>query len=220
MKKTAIIILTLFVAFSANAQLKTWIPEFKKPVPDDRIRTLVNPGASKGFYVSGNIGIQADAKQPFVMVGTSGAYIINDKFAIGLAGAAYSNDLELNPQFGRYTFTEGGYGGLLLEPIFFSNSTVHFTVPVVFGAGSSVVYELDEASYRNPGERFAEADFFHRNNYLMIEPGVNVELNVTRFMRLGFKASYVLTSDVSESVVPAPSIDGLQMGMNLRLGWY
>lgn len=220
MKKVSIIILALFTAQVSSAQLRSWIPKIKKPVPDERIQTLVNPGASKGFYISTEMGVQAKENQPFVKLGTSAAYIIDDKFAIGVAGYGYSNDLELNPVFGRYVFAEGGYGGLLLEPIFFSNERVHFTIPTLVGGGSSVVYELDEVRYQNPGERFAEADFYHRHNFLLVEPGVNLELNLTRFMRMGFKASYLISTDVNKNTINAPALDGLQMGLNLRLGWF
>jgi len=220
MKKLSLIALLLFGATLSQAQIKNWLPKIKKPVADERIQTIVNPKASKGFYVAMDVGVQAVADQPFVKSGASGAFLFNDKLGFGVAGFGYTNDVELNPAVGRYTFAEGGYGGLLVEPIFFSNARVHLTFPTIIGAGSSVVYEIDEARYWSPGERFAEADYFHHHNYLMIEPSVNVEMNLTKFLRMGFKASYMLSTDLGSNAINAPSIDGAHFGMNLRLGWF
>jgi hypothetical protein len=220
MKKTTIIAIALLLATGANAQISKWTTKIKKPIPDERIQTLINSSGSKGFYVAMNMGSQINSKQPFVKMGTSGAFIINDRFGIGAAGFGYTNDVHLDPDLGRYVFAEGGYGGLLLEPIFFSNKRVHLSVPTIMGGGSSIVYEMDKLSYTHFGEWFADADFYHRHNYLVIEPGVNIELNLTKFMRMGFKASYVFTTDIAKNNIGAPSIDGLQAGMNLRLGWF
>lgn len=220
MKKLSLIAALIFIAAGTQAQAKKWLPNIKKPVADERIQTIVNPASSKGFYLSATMGAQVKEDQPFVKVGTSGAFVFDDKFGIGFAANGYTNDVELNPTSGRYIFAEGGYGGLLLEPIFFSNKRVHFSIPTVIGGGSSVVYEVDEANYWYPGERFYQADYSHRHNYLMVEPGVNMELNLTKFMRMGLTASYMLTTDLNQNQINVPELDGLQLGMNLRLGWF
>jgi hypothetical protein len=79
-------------------------------------------------------------------------------------------------------FLTGGYGGLYVEPILLPRSPVHLSFPVLFGAGGISFISRDEGF----NENFIEDS----KAFLLIEPSAELELNLTRFFRLAFGASY------------------------------
>ena len=71
-----------------------------------------------------------------------------------------------------------------IEPILLPRSPVHFSFPVLLGAGGISFLSKD----RDFNENFFE-DF---RAFLLIEPSAEIELNLTKYFRLAFGASYRL----------------------------
>jgi hypothetical protein len=96
-----------------------------------------------------------------------------------------------------------GYGGLLLEYIGAPSELVHYGTQVVVGGGS---VQLVDADYdpRDDGS-------LDRSAVFAVEAGARVEINVTRFFRLGLSGGYRLISgsdleraSLSDSDLSAP----------------
>jgi hypothetical protein len=79
-------------------------------------------------------------------------------------------------------YLTGGYGGLYIEPILLPRSPVHLSFPVLLGAGGISFISRDEGF----NENFIEDS----KAFLLIEPSAELELNLTKFFRLAFGASY------------------------------
>ena len=95
-------------------------------------------------------------------------------------------DADLDDQF-MYV---GGYGGLRLEYILLPNSPVHISLPVVIGAGG--------ISYARSNHDFEFGFSATSQAFFVVEPGIELEMNVVKFMRVGFGVSYRFTSDIDE----------------------
>lgn len=82
-----------------------------------------------------------------------------------------------------------GYGGLFVEPTVFRRSMVHLSFPLAFGAGG-MGYSYPRQNGQEGGRvRTDAATFF------FVEPGVELELNVVRNVRLGVGGSYLFTTE-------------------------
>ena len=111
-----------------------------------------------------------------------GGWIINRSLAIGfdahgLIPTAKFTDVS---SFGDAVLL-GGYGGLFLEPIVFSNEVVHVTFPISAGSGWIGYHEdFDESQFNSP--ELIEGDVFW-----YLEPGANIELNIANNFRVALE---------------------------------
>jgi len=125
------------------------------------------------------------------------------------------NDISYRNQFDSQDLNlAGGYGGLLIEPVLAPFSPVHLAFPVIIGAGgvAYVNYNWWEYStYQNPVVTESDAFF-------VFEPGVELEFNVVRFMRIGIGASYRYTSKVHLFNVSNDVLNGFSGGFSLKFG--
>ncbi|MFN8207524.1 MAG: hypothetical protein U0T82_08970 [Bacteroidales bacterium] len=124
-------------------------------------------------------------------------------------GEAYNGD-------GAYM--EGGYAGLLVEPKLSGNQPFHLSFPMLFALGG--------ASYTS-SELFPEWDEdeldYHRkvldtDAFLVFEPGVQLEVNVFRFMRFGMGVSYRCTKGIEFQDVRSTVLNGANFTTSLKFG--
>jgi len=150
-----------------------------------------------------------------VLMGFGMGIVVNDNFNIGLAGAFNTSTIK-NAKYERFlndslqVNTGGGlelnygYGGLLLERVFFHRSPVHFSIPVLVGLGGvNYGYPLPNSNSDNRNKVAGQAFF-------ALEPGLQVEATVIRQFRIGLGASYLYTSDLD---LPETSPDALRTVM-------
>ncbi|MDY6800349.1 MAG: hypothetical protein SVU94_03900, partial [Bacteroidota bacterium] len=104
--------------------------------------------------------------------------IFNDRFTVGLGGYGLTAKSSFNYDFDgdgpeplRNVCIGMGYGGLALEYAFFSKKAIHFTVPVLVGAGGFVFYE-------GTGDFWDEFYEYESTAAFILEPGINLELNL------------------------------------------
>jgi hypothetical protein len=87
---------------------------------------------------------KAGGKDAFLS-GGRGGWLIDHHFTLGLAGYGFYTDMNFNDPYQQPTIDNyslgGGYGGLLIEPIFFPFKPVHFSVPILIGGGGAFVFD-------------------------------------------------------------------------------
>ncbi|MCF7805617.1 MAG: hypothetical protein K9N46_16675 [Candidatus Marinimicrobia bacterium] len=150
------------------------------PVFGQNQQTLLQGDIDHGGYGGPVLkAVQIDGSTE-MMVGGRGGWIINHTFVLG--GGGYG--LASNHPAGEDSLLELGYGGLYCMVILQSDEMIHVTAGSMFGAGG-----ID----RRPDLEDWE-DYDHNNNdgnpFWVIEPEVNLELNVTNFFRIGAGVSY------------------------------
>lgn len=161
-----------------------------------------------------------------LLVGARGAWIIDHRVSIGLAGqglvtpvanSAYDADLiEQGEVLLRRSSLYMGYGGLLIEPVIAYRSPVHITLPVIVGAGgvtygygSRLPEDFDPLTY---DDRYDAQAFF------VVEPGIELEMNVIPLLRVGIGASYRYTTDLDLPATPKDALHGLNAGISVKVG--
>lgn len=152
--------------------------------------------------------------------GVRGGWLIGHSFTLGIAGnglvSRVVNDAWLpedpDPNVEARLFM--GYGGLLLEPVIFHRELVHIAIPITIGAGGAA-YGLQSKDY------WSEPEFDFPENgeaFFAFEPGLEIEINALRFMRINLGASYLYTSDVRMPSVDPGYLRGFQGTFGLKFG--
>jgi hypothetical protein len=130
---------------------------------------------------------------------------------MGLGSYGYSSDIS-HINLDSSTYLTGGYGGLLVEPVILPRYTVHFTVPILMGGGSTALNEeVLSGNYRTYSRNY--------ENFLFFEPGLNIELSITKIIRLGLGTKYMITTPLT-TAAHKELLSGLNYAFNLKLGWF
>ena len=117
-----------------------------------------------------------------LLVGGRGGWIINHTFVLGGGGYGLTTDIDA-PM--RYHYLNVGYGGGIVEYIVLSDKLIHFSVNTLIGAGG--------VNYR---ERYwdwdddLDLDLDDADDFFVVEPGVDLMLNVAPVFRVGVGVSY------------------------------
>ena len=156
--------------------------------------------------VSGDLG---------VWVGGRGGWIINfdENHAISLGGGGYGlvtdhlvPELNFGDPESEY-FAMIGYGGFIFEYTNRSYQLVHFTASTLIGAGGLMIRD---GNYN---------DMDHSpDSFFALEPGLNLELNVTDFFRIGAGLSYRLTSGIGRAGFSDSDFSGLNGTLTFKFG--
>ncbi len=161
---------------------------------------------------------QVNGKDTYLM-GARGGWLINHHFTIGLAGSGFisDNDYYLESYSNNPVNIAGGYGGLFLEAIIAPNYPVHVNIPVIIGAGGITYtdqkwWEGDD--YNQPANSIDSDAFF------VLEPGLEVEVNIIQFMRFAVGGSYRYTSQVSLIDTEGDIMRGFNGYFALKFGWF
>lgn len=183
------------------------------------IQTLLGDSPSLGVFLGFGGKMSTFNKQEGLMLGGELNMVLGRGMNIGFHG--YGLVTETNSdnfdEFGKQLYYNIGYGGLTLEPVFFSERAVHFTVPVLLGGGGigESRYPLVDADNQNSDEfpGFYRSDFF-----FYAEPGLNIELNLVEYVRIYAGASYRFVYDVDLPNLSDSDMTGFGVNMGLRVG--
>jgi hypothetical protein len=150
-----------------------------------------------------------------VLVGARGAWVINHSLAIGLGGYGFTNNIYVDDIIdGSEVFLAGGYGGLYIEPIILPRSPIHIAVPVLIGGGGlALIQDYFHSNTSNP--EYYSVD---ENAFFIVEPGIEIELNLVKFMRLGLAVTYRHTEGLDLYKTDPEVLNGFSGGISLKFG--
>jgi len=170
-------------------------------------------------------------KQDAMLVGLRGGWLVNHRLTIGVAGhgmvtslgnKAYDNAIiESGSLPGRSSRFNMGYGGLLIEPIIAYKSPIHISLPIIIGAGGCAYttgYPWNEEHHDGTGDHH---DFNYRDDaaaFFVIEPGLELEMNLIPYLRIGVGASYRYTTDIDLPGTAKDALHGLTTGVSIKVG--
>lgn len=205
MKKIIVVLVVIFSGLGLLAQ------------QDVEMKTLF--GEKKGFggYLGWNSHYTMINGQEAMLLGGELDMVIGHSFNLGFKGYGLTNSVYVKgEELDRQTLALG-YGGVNLEPVLFSNSAVHITFPVLLGMGGVArsYGNFYEEEYYEDVEEFRDTDFF-----FVAEPGAMVELNLLKFLRAGFGASYRVTSDINMSNIDKTVLHGVNVDISLKIGFF
>ena len=128
-----------------------------------------------------------------LFTGGKGGWMINDSIVIGGSGYGMIIPKLQNP--GHKYETGLGYGGFLLEYIFFPKSLINFSTGIVVGGGGGL-----------------------GSVFFVLEPEVNLFVNVTPHFKIGISGAYRYSSGLRLENINDQSFRGISAGLILEFG--
>jgi hypothetical protein len=153
-----------------------------------------------------------------LLVGARGGWIIDHTFCLGVAGYGLATNVEANTvgAFGQ-GYVNLGYGGVDLEFIANSDRLVHFSIHTLIGAGA-VGFRSSWGDDVWNDLHFDEDWYEMHDTFFVIEPGVNVDLNITPWFRTSIGASYRYVSGVQSEASSDSGLRGASGMISFRFG--
>lgn len=194
----------------------------QEEVKDDDMKTVFNKENLKftGGYIAPEIKVSNVHEDISMFIGGKLGFTMNEKFSVGLAGYGLVNNSnflrEIAPSSGTFSSTSigFGYGGLNMEYTLFNNKVVHFTIPVVVGAGGVYLYEDDGDYFNNDWDEIENSAAF------VVEPGLTVELNLFKYFRVDIGASYRYVSGTDLLYLDDEDLSDLSYNVTFKFGFF
>lgn len=155
------------------------------------------------------------------MTGLYGGWYINHQFTLGLSGSAVNSNLRVPEQYSTVPGTKMSYlyaqFGLFTEYVLASNRAVHLTAQLFAGPGFTTQYQRfdfdDEDRFDYDDDEFHDTKWF-----TVIEPGVNAEFNVFKWMRFTTGVSYRQTFNSNGLGMKDKDLSGLSLDAGFKFG--
>jgi hypothetical protein len=158
-----------------------------------------------GWYVSPTSGFTSIDGDFAYTAGLRSAVVVNRTFGYGLAGNLIGTE---STQFAKNDVRNiGGYAGAYVQYIVRSNSVVHAFADVTAGLGSWCPTIDDDGCQQ-------------RRDFGFLEPTVNVELNVFRWMRVSTGVGYRATLTESGPGYGSRQLSGVVARSGLIFGMF
>ncbi|UII27822.1 hypothetical protein LVD15_05205 [Fulvivirga maritima] len=176
---------------------------------------------SGGGFHSGGFGALSFKAGEFrdkalMMAGVRGGWIINSTVALGIEAYGVIPSTEYSDiYFYNDVVLLGGYGGLFIEPIIFSDEVVHVTFPIASGAGWLGYH--DDLDGNDDTDDDLD-DLIDDDVFWYLEPGVTAEVNVTRNFRLALGVTKRFTKDMDLLLTKSSDFESLNYVITFKFG--
>jgi hypothetical protein len=180
------------------------------------IKTLAGSMNHSGGFGALSFRITDFEDEAMVMAGVRAGWIINRTLGIGFEGHGIIPTAQLSgidPV--QDVVALGGYGGMFLELILFSNQVVHLTFPASAGAGW-IGYTDDWENVNNTNT----SGIIDEDIFWYVEPGANVEINISRNFRLAAGMSQRFTQDMELLNTSSDALEKRNYYVTLKIGGF
>lgn len=213
--KNLIALTLLFIGITVSAQryVDTNDPN------DEEVKSLLSKGNDLNGFGGVDLRVGDFKGERGLLVGAYGGLIINRRYLFGVAGYGLVTNLEFEGvvpgQAEPKTLNlHGGYGGVLIGAAIAPKELIHLSFPLILGAGSFEV--VDKNFFANNPQ---DSEFTIENSiFFVVEPGIEIELNISNYFRLGFGASYRYITGTELLNVVDEEVTGASGMISLRFG--
>ena len=193
-------------------------------------QTIFGDNFTSGGYGAPELKLGNVNGETSLLLGGRGGWIIGHRFVLGGGGYGmttsntfmedpFDKPSNLPADSTREIKVDMGYGGVLLEFIALPKKAVHLSFPILIGAGGS---NLGAKTYVGQTDYYQEGwatyDFIENSGFFVVEPGVFVELNMTRFFRLTAGGTYRYITGVDLQRLDSKDLSGFTFSFALKFG--
>ncbi len=155
-----------------------------------------------------------------ILTGIRGVWVLNRSFGIGLEVTGIIPIAKfdgIDPEGEKNAILLGGYGGFFIEPIFWSNKAIHFTIPISAGTGwLGYIEDWDDNDYTYN----YEDNLYGDDVFWYIEPGAVVEFNISRRFRINFGVSKRFTETLELIGTDSDEFENINYTFTMKLGGF
>ncbi len=218
---TGFLLLHFFNSFSQKDSTNT-----KMSILNDKTEYIFKQKSIKtvGLYFASEIGIGTINNKTVPLAGGSMMFLINKKIGFGFAGQITGNPNNASE------ILKLGYGGLKLEYTIKPNAKVHTTIPLLIGTGFAKNDSLPfNNSYhdRNRAKNSHEKRYHTGNQFFIIQPGVNLEANLMRYLKVFGGINYRMATKLNNGrninnadTISAKQVSGITATIGIKIGLF
>jgi hypothetical protein len=173
-------------------------------------RLSAQQGASGGGYGAVTMKIGTIRNAGAMFAGGRAGWVLDHTYGIGIGGYFLVNNVSA-----RVSDTSDdsrlmvSYGGLDIEYLVPLDSTFHFSAQALLGGGA--VGHV-ENRYVNPRP--------HYDPFVVFEPGLNVDIGLTKVLRLSLGASYRFVGWLSSPAATNGDLSGPMFNVSIKAGFF
>jgi hypothetical protein len=149
------------------------------------------------------------------LVGGYGGWFVNHRMLIGIGGAASTNDLRVPVQFSTNPIQHRTWQyvqfGMMTEYVLFSDQPIHFAINFFGGPGFTLQYKRED--WDNHNDYTSDENWF-----VVLEPGVQLEINLFKWMRLSPGVSYRATFNSHGQGLSDSDVRGISYNATAKFG--
>jgi hypothetical protein len=217
MKKVVIVCIVFYsVVFSTIAQ--------------DTVHTLLKLKLPKtlGLYIAPEFSFGQLSSSFTPLAGASAMLLIDKRFALGVT-AQTSIDRNFSPTNVAPLFLKSRFEAIKLEYTFNPDAAIHISFPLTIGMGSASLDSSNGKSFPrdsldNHFGRNDKKDKGFESNIFVIQPGLNIEGNIIKYVKMFVGVSYRIAINTNNnSVVNAvntSTLQGLSINLGLKVGLF
>jgi len=197
----------VFSLLVGSAEAITVHPQPVVVVPRERpVETLIHGRPRIGLYGGPVIKYTSLDDRFALLIGGRGAISFYDIFSIGGGGYGLVNEIPVPYSQSPYEqYLSFGYGGVIFEFLIASHKVVHLSLHSLIGGGSLYYHDY---YWRTWGD-----DLF-----FVLEPGLDLELNVSRCFRIGMGGTYRFVNGVSVPEFTDHDMSGFSGAITFKFG--
>lgn len=172
--KTLVLIIGIVIGLASVVYAQEDIKEIGEK---DQMQTLFGFDSKITGYGSLDSKFTQLNGEESVIIGGHGGVIFNSYFYFGLGAYGLVTTNKFQGSYPEESLDmHMGYTGLMMGFNIMPKKVVHFSIPLFVGVGN---LELEHQNV-----------FVENSAFLLFEPGLNLELNVLQFMKIGLGAGY------------------------------
>ncbi len=206
--------------FKSKSYQKVLTKAKRDSAKEARLQARLNEEKKFRTYLTSYTGYTQVGGEAGIQLGGSLVWLKNRRWGFGLSGyavqSAVQNDMVLSSDYRL----AGGYGGFFLEYTPRPSERFHFSFPLMVGGGG-LTYMQQVDGGLNLGNGLIEDS----QAFAVIEPGVVLETNLLRFLRVGMSLSYRYTTNAalnyqnnSDQIVSGTGINSFSFGVLVKVG--
>ncbi len=167
---------------------------------DNGIKTLLGNERPGGRYGSISLGYSGIDDRQTLVFGQRITWLPVSMLGVGMGINEFISEYRHDDISHRDIYVMGGFGGMYIEPIVLPRMPVHASFPILIGCGGmSQMYSDDSFLLSNMFDDF--------QTFLILEPGAEVELNLTKTVRLAAGITYRFATPFELSSSESYSVD-------------
>jgi len=191
-KKTILSVIAIFCAMVLYAQND-----------DSEVKTLFSKYNEINGFGAVDLKVTDVASKKAMFAGAYGGVIINKQIMLGVGGYGLATNVEV-PDNSDNIDLKGGYGGIILGFIIAPREVIHVTIPLFIGA-----YDFNN---------FPRDVNLQTSSFVVAEPGLQVEINVSKTVRFGLGGTYRLIQGTHLSGISDEDLSGFAGNITVKIG--
>lgn len=150
-----------------------------------------------------------------------GGWYVNHRFLLGIGASSLTSRLPVPSEYSvspsEKMLYQYGQFGLMLEYTLWSQKAIHVTFQTLAGAGFTVQYRRYEWGNDDYWDDFDDLPY-DSNWFTVVEPGVQLEMNLFKWLRLAPGISYRAVFDSKAAGLTDDALSATSYNVSLKFG--